>query len=151
MDHQAKPSSTMNTVKKIFIQRDYSQGTNIRFDTTFPKEFRDDKDNKDKDFKNKIDIKTYTDFIITLNTMYGEAEQMNAKVCMESCFACLTAYLTYLCFDTYFDKCLKKISAYIDEQNDIVFHPRGLHVTDPIERGLRVIEISTTISNNNER
>lgn len=36
--------------------------------------------------------------------MYGEAEQMNAKVCMESCFACLTAYLTYLCFDTYFDK-----------------------------------------------
>lgn len=63
MDHQAKPSSTMNTVKKIFIQRDYSQGTNIRFDTTFPKEFRDDKDNKDKDFKNKVNSH-YFSFIL---------------------------------------------------------------------------------------
>lgn len=43
-------------------------------------------------------------------------------------------------------KCLKKISAFIDEQNDTVWKPRGLYVTDPIERGLRVIEIVITDS-----
>nr|XP_027198376.1 golgin subfamily A member 7-like [Dermatophagoides pteronyssinus] len=139
---QTKPPTTSTNMKKIFIQRDYSQGTNIRFQTKYPKELIED-----DDIKNKIDAQTFTDFIVTLNTMYEEAERMSTKVCFESCMACLTAYLTYLCFDTHFDKSLKKISAYISEQNDIVFHPRGVHITDPIERGLRVIEISITINN----
>ncbi|XP_067909226.1 golgin subfamily A member 7B-like isoform X4 [Heterodontus francisci] len=37
---------------------------------------------------------------------------------------------------------LKKISKYIQEQNEKIYAPRGLLVTDPIERGLRVIEIA---------
>jgi hypothetical protein len=94
---------------------------------------------------------------------------MSGRTCCESCFGCISAYLTYLCLDTYYDKvllllsinnsifnfififlfiikCLKKISAFIDEQNDTVWKPRGLYVTDPIERGLRVIEIVITDS-----
>ena len=31
---------------------------------------------------------------------------------------------------------------YLEEQNATVYIPRGLFITDPIERGLRVIEIS---------
>lgn len=34
---------------------------------------------------------------------------------------------------------LKKIAKYIQEQNDKVYAPRGLLLTDPIERGLRVV------------
>ncbi|CAL8283728.1 unnamed protein product [Arctogadus glacialis] len=37
---------------------------------------------------------------------------------------------------------LKKISGYIQEQNEKVYAPRGLLLTDPVERGTRVIEIS---------
>ena len=41
-----------------------------------------------------------------------------------------------------YDKHLKVIAKYLKDQNDQYFIPNGLYVTDPIERGLRVIEIS---------
>lgn len=39
-------------------------------------------------------------------------------------------------------QCLRKVSKFIAEQNERVYHPRGLIVTDPSLRGLRVLEIS---------
>lgn len=34
---------------------------------------------------------------------------------------------------------LKKIGRYIKDQNEKIYAPRGLMLTDPIERGLRVV------------
>lgn len=34
---------------------------------------------------------------------------------------------------------LKKITGYIQEQNEKIYAPRGLLLTDPIERGMRVV------------
>lgn len=39
----------------------------------------------------------------------------------------------------FFDKVLKKIAKYIQEQNEKIYAPRGLLITDPIERGMRVV------------
>lgn len=46
----------------------------------------------------------------------------------------LTYFPFFLCFQV-----LKKIAKYIQEQNDKIYAPRGLLLTDPIERGLRVV------------
>lgn len=37
---------------------------------------------------------------------------------------------------------LKKIAKFIQEQNDKIYAPRGLLLTDPIERGLRVVSLA---------
>ena len=37
---------------------------------------------------------------------------------------------------------LKKISSYIQEQNEKIYTPRGLLLTDPIERGMRVVSFT---------
>ena len=37
---------------------------------------------------------------------------------------------------------MKRVSAFIDEQNETVWRPRGMMITDPISRGFRVIEIT---------
>ena len=60
----------------------------------------------------------------------------------EGCMACLTAYIIYFCSETHYEKCLKKVARFVVEQNEKVWTKRGLLITDPIERGLRVIEIS---------
>ncbi len=39
---------------------------------------------------------------------------------------------------------LKKISMYIQEQNEKIYAPRGLLLTDPIERGMRVVSFANT-------
>lgn len=48
-------------------------------------------------------------------------------------------YLTKLHF--YFQH-LRKVSKFIATQNERVYNPKGIHITDPILRGLRVIEIT---------
>lgn len=52
----------------------------------------------------QIETKIFESTINTLNTMFCEAESLNSRNYCESCFACLTAYLSYLCFDTHYEK-----------------------------------------------
>lgn len=46
-----------------------------------------------------------------------------------------------------FMQVLKKISRYIKDQNEKIYAPRGLLLTDPIERGLRVVSFVWLLSN----
>ena len=47
--------------------------------------------------------------LVQLNNMYAEAENLSSRTYCESCLACLTAYLSYLCVETYFDKVRRSI------------------------------------------
>jgi len=115
---------------KVFVQRDYSDGTMVKFQTKFPQEL-----------EGKIDRHLFETTVTELNTMYGDAESLCASTYCENCLACLTAYIIFLCMDTHYEKVLKKIGRYIVEQNNSVYIPRGLLLVDPVERGLRVLEI----------
>ena len=117
--------------RKVFVQRDFSEGTGVRFSTRFPTEL-----------EGKIERQQYDYTINTLNSLYAEAEKGSCSTYCEGCMACLTAYIIYFCAETHYEKCLKKVSRFIHEQNEQVWTKRGLLITDPVERGLRVIEIS---------
>lgn len=55
-------------------------------------------------------------------------------------------YLLYfLNIWTFVIQVLKKIAKYIKDQNEKVYAPRGLLLTDPIERGLRVVSFCCEI------
>uniref|UniRef100_A0A452RS04 Golgin subfamily A member 7 n=1 Tax=Ursus americanus TaxID=9643 RepID=A0A452RS04_URSAM len=108
---------------KVFIQRDYSSGTRCQFQTKFPAEL-----------ENRIDRQQLKKQFRTLNNLYAEAVWL-----------VLTAYTIFLCMEKLNyekSKVLKKVSKYIQEQNEKIYAPQGLLLTDPIERGLRVIEIT---------
>ncbi|KAG9341074.1 hypothetical protein JZ751_019828, partial [Albula glossodonta] len=115
---------------KVFIQRDYSEGTICKFQTKFP-----------SDLESRIERTLFEDTVKTLNNFYAEAEKIGGQSYLEGCLACATAYIVFLCMETRYEKVLKKISKYIQEQNEKIYAPRGLLITDPIERGMR-IEIS---------
>ncbi|XP_062307536.1 golgin subfamily A member 7 [Osmerus eperlanus] len=116
---------------KVFIQRDYTNGTVCQFQTKFPSEL-----------ETRIDKQQFEETVRTLNNLYLEAEKLGGQSYLEGCLACLTAYTIFLCLETHYEKVLKKIAKYIQEQNDKIYAPRGLLLTDPIERGLRVVEIT---------
>ncbi|KAM8858388.1 golgin subfamily A member 7 isoform 2-T2 [Spinachia spinachia] len=118
-------------VTKVFVQRDYSEGTVCRFHNKFP-----------SDLHNRIERTLLEETVKTLNSYYLEAEKIGGQSYLEGCLACATAYIVFLCMETRYEKVLKKISGYIQEQNEQIYAPRGLLLTDPIERGMRVLEIS---------
>ncbi|XP_077679012.1 golgin subfamily A member 7B [Eretmochelys imbricata] len=116
---------------KVFVQRDYSDGTLCQFQTKFPLEL-----------DSRLERQLFEETVKTLNGFYAEAEKIGGSSYLEGCLACATAYFIFLCMETHYEKVLKKISKYIQEQNEQVYAPRGLLLTDPVERGMRVIEIS---------
>ncbi|XP_053476152.1 golgin subfamily A member 7B [Ictalurus furcatus] len=118
-------------VTKVFIQRDYTEGTVCKFLTKLPAELN-----------SRIERTLFEDTVKTLNSYYAEAEKISGQSYLEGCLACVSAYIIFLCMETRYEKVLKKISMYIQEQNENIYAPRGLLITDPIERGMRVIEIS---------
>ncbi|KAG7334083.1 hypothetical protein KOW79_002490 [Hemibagrus wyckioides] len=122
---------TASLATKVFIQRDYSEGTICKFHTKLPAEL-----------SSRIERTLFEDTVKTLNNYYAEAEKISGQSYLEGCLACVSAYIIFLCMETRYEKVLKKISMYIQEQNENIYAPRGLLITDPIERGMRVIEIS---------
>uniref|UniRef100_A0A8C1AEN4 Golgin subfamily A member 7 n=2 Tax=Cyprinus carpio TaxID=7962 RepID=A0A8C1AEN4_CYPCA len=116
---------------KVFVQRDYTSGTICKFQTKFPAEL-----------ESRMDKQQFEETIQTLNNLYAEAEKLGGRSYLEGCLACLTAYTIFLCMETHYEKVLKKIAKYIQEQNEKIYAPLGLLLTDPIERGLRVVEIT---------
>ncbi len=127
----AAPTINFSNCKKVFVQRDYSEGTGVRFQTRFPAEL-----------EGRIERQQFDFTVNMMNTMYAEAERANCSTFCEGCMACLTAYVIYFCSETHYEKCLKKVARFVVEQNEQVWTKRGLLITDPIERGLRVVEIS---------
>ena len=117
--------------KKLFIQRDYRNGTAVRFSTECPMELRG--------------IVSEQDFTTTMehvNEIFDEAEALNCRAYTEGCLACMTGYLIHLCRKTHYEKCVERVSRYIDERNREVFEPNGIIIGDPMDRGLRCIEVS---------
>jgi len=125
-----RPSQTQLCMK-VFVQRDYSDGVTVKFQTQFPPEL-----------EGKLDRAAFENTIGQLNAYFREAEVATCGTYMEGCFACLTAYLMHLCTQTHYEKGLRKVSKFIQEQNERVYKPRGLLLTNPVCRGLRVVEIS---------
>lgn len=98
----------------------------MQFATRFPAEL-----------EGKIDRSLFDYTISTLNSLYAEAEKgscstydipqiilqncnhFQCRYC-EGCMACLTAYIIYFCAETHYEKCLKKVSRFVHEQNEQV-------------------------------
>ncbi|VDQ07565.1 unnamed protein product [Trichobilharzia regenti] len=129
MEGEERPHNSTVPCERIFIQRDYSSGTAVRFQTLpMPLQLR-----------GRIPANRYADAITRLNKLFDEAETITSTVCLENLFGCLTAYLIFLCMKTHYDKVLQKVTLAVADLNEKLFLPNGLLMIDPSERGLRVV------------
>jgi Golgin subfamily A member 7/ERF4 family. len=125
----AHPANS-NRLTKVFVQRDYSEGTAVKFQKKFPLEL-----------EGKVSRVSFEQTVEKINQIFLEAEKTDAGSLFRGCCACLTGYMLYCCVDTHYEKSMKKLAHYVYEQNETLYNPKGLMVTSPMERGLRVIEI----------
>lgn len=93
MDELQQMRLTSTSCAKVFIQRDYSDGVGVKFETKLPNELQ-----------GKIDSGEFEQVITRINAIYAEAERLNARTYLENCLSCLTAYLLLLCITTNYEK-----------------------------------------------
>ncbi|KAI6658570.1 Golgin subfamily A member 7 [Oopsacas minuta] len=129
--------ATFNIVpehNKVFLSRDYTNGTACRFNMELPTELR-----------NNVSESQFKDTVKHINDIFAEAERLSCRSYMEGCLGCLTAYTIFLCVRTHYEKCVDRVALYIVQQNKDVYEPLGVKICDPMERGLRCIEIQYCI------
>lgn len=80
--------------------------------------------------------------ITKINSFFEEAEAHTSSLYWRNFANCLVGYVADFCLANPYDKHMKEMSAYVQEQNKLVYNPRGLVLIDPLDRGLRVIEIT---------
>uniref|UniRef100_A0A674IL50 Golgin A7 family member B n=1 Tax=Terrapene triunguis TaxID=2587831 RepID=A0A674IL50_9SAUR len=78
---------------KVFVQRDYSDGTLCQFQTKFPLEL-----------DSRLERQLFEETVKTLNGFYAEAEKIGGSSYLEGCLACATAYFIFLCMETHYEK-----------------------------------------------
>ena len=93
MDDLTQMRLTSSSCAKVFIQRDYSDGVGVKFETKLPPELQ-----------GKIDTNEFEQVIERINSIYADAERLSPRTYFENCFACLTAYLLLICMKTNYEK-----------------------------------------------
>uniref|UniRef100_A0A1I7X8M2 Ras modification protein ERF4 n=1 Tax=Heterorhabditis bacteriophora TaxID=37862 RepID=A0A1I7X8M2_HETBA len=126
MEHLRKV--TLHDKRKVFVQRDYTSGLNLKFSAYYP-----------LDISSKVNEETWNKFITDLNHQYECAEKVTVISIFETLLGCSTCYLSRLCTRPTFYKKLDEISDYLDQVNKEIMIPRGLYVQNPVEKGFRVL------------
>ena len=116
--------------RQIFIHRDYTRGDGVRFSTEYPLQL-----------EGHLEREQFEQIIHKINSLYSKAEMLSPRSVVESVVGCLTAYTLFLCVDTQYDRALKEVSKFIRQQNLTLNRAHGITIVDPMERGLRVMEI----------
>ena len=119
-----------NEHHKIFLSRDYTSGTACRFNTELPTELR-----------SKVTESQFKNTVSHINEIFEDAERLSCRSYLEGCLGCITAYTIFFCVRTHYEKAVDRVALYIVQQNKDVYEPLGVKICDPMQRGLRCIEI----------
>lgn len=115
MDELQQMRLTSSTCSKVFIQRDYSEGIGVKFETKFPNELQ-----------GKIEVGEFEEVIDRINSIYSDAEKLTASTYFENCLACLTGYLLLICIPTNYEKVFFKFDLILigSKMNDMIIFLR---------------------------
>ena len=122
---------SLDSCRKIFVERDYSDGIIVKFVKDFP-----------PTLEGIISHENWTETIEKINSHFANAEKVCLGSIVESTLGLCTCYISRLFIKTEYQKELVKLRAYIENQNRNIFLPVGLCIADPMERGLRIIEVN---------
>ena len=86
IQHQPQQLQTTTTIshqncRKVFVQRDYSEGSGVKFLARFPVELQD-----------KIEREQFEYTVKMMNSMYAEAGKANCSAFCEGSIACMVSF-----------------------------------------------------------
>ena len=114
----------------LLIDRDYRQPYAIRFSTTFPAILR-----------GRVSEDTFEYTISQINCMFEGAEKYSCKTCTQALLGYFTVGFIYNFWDSKYERCIKQVSTFVEEQNTRVYAPLGISIKDPALKALRNLEI----------
>ncbi|KAI7832745.1 Golgin subfamily A member 7/ERF4 family-domain-containing protein [Gamsiella multidivaricata] len=123
-----QPTGTARLV--VRIERDHHLGDEAtRFETEqFPEEFL-----------GRITRQELKATVEGINECMRDAEE-SIMNCLDTFLDCLTAYTAKYCFGTHYQRAIRKMEQFIEQENRRLYHPARMHLRDPQKVGMIYLE-----------
>ncbi|KAI9281754.1 Golgin subfamily A member 7/ERF4 family-domain-containing protein [Umbelopsis sp. AD052] len=119
----------------IRIERDYSLGDGItKFSLEYPQELH-----------GKISEEQLRYTVMTINDIMHSAERLSNNV-FDNIMEILTIYLWPIFFSTHYQRSVKRLMSFIDDENKNVYNKHGLSIANPIKSAFLFLELRPSSS-----
>eukprot|EP00052_Salpingoeca_macrocollata_P013338 m.104211 g.104211 ORF g.104211 m.104211 type:complete len:182 (-) comp18874_c0_seq2:36-581(-) len=114
----------------VFVARDYSEGNTPAFSTELPPPLH-----------GRISQQVFENTIRSINEIFRRAETLTSQLVLRNCMSCMTGYLMDFCLENPYEQHMRRLSTFVLQEDETVYRPLNLRLVDPLERGLRCVEI----------
>ncbi|CAO3689473.1 unnamed protein product [Umbelopsis vinacea] len=133
--HYSIYDSMAQTNTFIRIERDYSLGDGItKFSLEYPPEL-----------EGKITEDQLRHTVTTINDIMHNAERLSNNV-FDNVMEILTIYLWPIFFSTHYQRAIKRLLRFIDDENKNIYSKQGLIIANPIKSAFLFLELRPTSS-----
>ncbi|EGC35894.1 hypothetical protein DICPUDRAFT_22375, partial [Dictyostelium purpureum] len=115
----------------VSIQRDYRDIITKFEMQPFPEELS----------RNGVSLLEFENTINEINRLLQTAETIDSKSIFEECIGCLTFFSIFLFYDDKYKKCIKRITEFIERENQSLYNPKGITWINPVSNGFLKIDI----------
>ncbi|GAB5590795.1 hypothetical protein Unana1_05695 [Umbelopsis nana] len=117
----------------IRVERDYSLGDGItKFSLEYPPEL-----------EGKITEEQLRYTVTTINAIMYNAERLSNNV-FDNVMEILTIYLWPMFFSTHYQRAVKRLLRFIEDENKSVYNKQGLTIANPIKSAFLFLELRPT-------
>jgi len=118
---------------RAYALRDHSDGE-VAFETALP-----------ASLEGKVPPKEFEDTIVGINRYFEQATDFTWGLWFRNCLSCATFFWFDCCVTNPYAALMVEMSEYVRAKNKDVFNPCGLVLVNPLDRGLRLIEITELV------
>eukprot|EP00039_Didymoeca_costata_P023554 m.7478 g.7478 ORF g.7478 m.7478 type:complete len:185 (-) comp3720_c0_seq2:101-655(-) len=122
-------ADSSENVSRAFVTRTYERPY-VQFSTDLPALLA-----------GKIVPHDFKSVIARINTYFEAAESFTSEVGWTNLSWCLCGYFCALFYRSKYEMCMAQMSDFVEERNKKLFQPAGMKLINPLQRGLRIIEI----------
>ncbi|KAI9494953.1 Golgin subfamily A member 7/ERF4 family-domain-containing protein [Zychaea mexicana] len=131
VDHQVIDISRRVPDKAIRVDRDYSRGDGItRFATDYPPLLA-----------GRISSEQFQHTIDGINRLLEEAERVSWNAVFDNVMECLTIYTWPIFFSTHYQRCIRRLLAFIQSENESLYHQHDVSISNPIRCACLFLEL----------
>ncbi|KAG0225836.1 Golgin sub A member 7 [Mortierella sp. GBA43] len=92
-----------------------------------------------EEFAGRITRPQFKATVEGINECMQDAEQ-SVMNCLDTLLDCLTAYTAKYCFGTHYQRAIRRMERFIEQENKRLYHPARMHLRDPQKVGMIYLE-----------
>jgi hypothetical protein len=81
-----------------------------------------------------------------INKLMDYADRLTWRIIVENIMETLTIYVWPIFFSTHYQRAVKKLIEFIEEENSTIYYPQSLSISDPVKAAFLFVSFAFFVS-----